>query len=238
MEEATNNSSSSKTTVRINRCTYRRLNIEHEFNERARLQSHLSKLNSYKQQEEKFNKKLKHLRKSLAQIQPYSSNEINDEESSMTPNCFARIQNHFRLLNFSSDTEKRLLCQAPSYNKSTKSISPTLPYIPRKKNSKEIDQCIRRISFYQSRPPQVYSCRSPVNEHFSTGDLTGEKRYRAYIEEQKSYQILQRDQNDQRKTDLLYEFDQLKHSINDPHSTLSVLAALSRAFLFLEIEDE
>lgn len=237
MEETTN-SSSSKTNLRINRCTYRRLNIEHEVNEHLRLQTHLSTLDSYKQQEQKFNKKLKNLRKSLTQIQPYSLNEINNEDSLMTPNCFSRIQNHFRLLNFSSDTEKRLLCQAPSYNKSNKLLSPILPCIPQKKNSKEIDQCVRRISFYQSRLPQPYSCRSPVNEHFSTVDLTGEKRYRAYIEEQKSNQILQREKNDQRKADLLNEFDRLKHSINDPHSTLSVLAALSRAFLFLDSDVE
>jgi len=149
MEETIN-----KTKFRIQSCTNRRLSIQHEFDEHLRKQNHLSNLHFYKYQEELFNRKMNHLRKNLEHIEPYVTDDINDEEALMTPNCFTRIQNHFRLLNFSSDTEKRLLCQAPSYNKSNKQISNQLPNISQKRNSNEINQCIRRVSFYQSRPPK------------------------------------------------------------------------------------
>jgi len=42
--------------------------------------------------------------------------------------------------------------------------------------------------------------------------------------------------NNQRKEILLKQFDGLKHTIDDPYSTLSVLAALSRILLDLDSE--
>src|SRR5256885_1007651 len=99
--------SSSKITSKINMCAYRRLNIQHEIDENLRKQNHLSNLHFYKYREELFNRKINHLRKNLEHIEPYITDDnINDEESIMVPNCFTRILNHFRLLNFSSDTEK------------------------------------------------------------------------------------------------------------------------------------
>jgi hypothetical protein len=233
MEETIN-----KTKFRIQSCTNRRLSIQHEFDEHLRKQNHLSNLHFYKYQEELFNRKMNHLRKNLEHIEPYVTDDINDEEALMTPNCFTRIQNHFRLLNFSSDTEKRLLCQAPSYNKSNKQISNQLPNISQKRNANEINQCIRRVSFYQSRPPKTYSCRSASNHHFRKSDFLEKKNFQSYLNQQIFDEQKKQINNVQRKTFLLKEFDELKHTIDDPNATLSVLAALSRAIYFLDSATE
>jgi hypothetical protein len=225
----------SKKKLKINMCAYRRLSIEHEIDEHLRKQNHLSNLHFYKYQEELFKRKINHLRQSLEHIEPYVTDDINNEESLMAPNCFTRIKNHFRLLNFSSDTEKRLLCQAPSYNKSSKQISNQLPNIIEKRNSKEINQCIRRISFYQSRPPKQYSCRSAINRHFSNSDCMEQKNYfQSYFNQQIFDEQKKQMKNDERKSSFLKDLDELKHTIDDPHSTISVLAALTRAIVFLE----
>jgi len=225
----------SKPKLKINMCAYRRLNIEHEIDEHLRKQTHLSNLHFYKYQEELFHRKVNHLRKSLEHIEPYVTDNINDEEESlMVPNCFTRIQNHFRSLNFSSDTEKRLLCQAPSYNKPNKQIPNQLPDITEKRNSKEINQCIRRISFYQSRPPKQYSCRSSINHHFSYPDFGEPKSYQSYFNQRIFDEQKKQMKNDQRKDSFLKNLDELKHNINDPNSTFSVLAALTRAIILLE----
>jgi hypothetical protein len=233
MEETKN-----KTKLKINKCAYRRLSIEHQANENLRQQTHLSNLHFHKYQEQLFNRKLDHLKKSLQHIEPYvDDDDINNEQSLMTPNCFTRIQNHFRLLNFSSQTEKRLLCQAPSYYKSSKQQQQSnhLPNIPqKKKNSVAINQCIRRVSFYQSRSPTDYSCRSAINHHFSNANTLEGESFQSYLNQQIYDEHRKQIKNDERKTSLLKEIDELKHTIDDPHSTFSVLAALSRAFLFLD----
>ncbi|CAF0782088.1 unnamed protein product [Rotaria sp. Silwood1] len=223
-----------KTKLKFHMCTDRRLSLEHEINENIRKKNHLSNLNNHKYREHLFNKKLDCLRKTLENIEPNVHNDNNDEQALMAPNCFSRIQNHFRLLNFSSESEKRLLCQAPSYNKSTKQISNQLPIIIQKQNSNELNQCIRRVSFYQSRLPTNYSCHSAINHHFSNGDLLQQKTFQSYVNQQKIGEQNKQMKNNERKTFLLKEFDELKHTIDDPHSTLSVLAALSRAILFLD----
>ncbi|CAF3913528.1 unnamed protein product [Rotaria sp. Silwood2] len=223
-----------KTKLKFHTCTYRRLSIEHEINENIRKKDHLSTLHFYNYREHLFNKKLDYLQKTLEHIEPYVHNDDNNEQALMTPNCFSRIQNHFRLLNFSSESEKRLLCQAPSYNKSTKKISNQLPIILQKQNSNEINQCIRRVSFYRSRSPINYSCRSARNHHFSNGDVLQQKTFQSYLNQQKIGEQYKQMKNNERKTFLLKEFDELKHTIDDPHSTFSVLAALSRALLFLD----
>jgi hypothetical protein len=226
MEEIT-----SKTKLKFNMCAYRRLNIEHEFDEHLRKQNYLSNLHFYKHQEQLLNRKINHLRKSLANIEPYNTDDINDEESLTEPNCFTRIQNHFRLLNFSSDTEKRLLCQAPSSNKSSKQTSNQLPNISQKRNSNE---CIRRVSFSPSRPSKKYSCRSASNHHCSNSDFLEQKTFQSYLNQQIFDEQKKQIKNDQRKNFLLKEFDELKHTIDDPNSTISVLAALSRAIIVLD----
>lgn len=202
----------SKTKLRINMCTHRRLNIQHEIDEHLRKQTHLSTLHSYKYQEELFHRKINHLKKNLEQIPPYIDDEINDEESFMSPNCSTRIQNHLRLLNFSSDTEKRLLSQTTSSNK--------FPNITQKRNSNQI------------------KCRSAINRRASNLDFDEQKPFQSYLNQQIFDEQKKQIKNDQRKTYLLKEFDELKHTIDDPNSTFSVLAALSRAILFLDSATE
>lgn len=217
--------STSKTRARINMCTYRRLNIEHEINENLCKQHYSSNLHFYKHQEQLFNRKINRLSNILQHIEPYDSKDINEEESFMAPNCLTRIQNHFRLLNFSSETEKRLLCQGPSYQ---------LPNISPKRNSNEIDQCARRVSLHQSQPRRKETCRSAINHRFSHGNFAFQSYLNQHIFDEQEKQL----KNDQRKSFLLKEFDELKHTIDDPHSTVSVLAALSRAIIFLDSATE
>ncbi|CAF0744903.1 unnamed protein product [Rotaria sordida] len=218
-------------------CTYRRLSIEHKFNENLHQKTYLSNLHSYKYREDLLNKKLDYLRKNLEHIEPSvhdddddnNDNNNNNEQALMAPNCISRIQNHFRLLNFSSESEKRLLCQASSSsaNKSTKQISNQLPMISQKQNSNEINQSIRRSSINNS-------CRSARNHHDSNDDLLQQKTFQSYVNQQKIDEQNKQMKNNERKTSLLKEFDELKHTIDDPNSTLSVLAALSRAIFFLD----
>ncbi|CAF1369964.1 unnamed protein product [Rotaria magnacalcarata] len=229
MEETPN-----KTKLKINACTYRRLSIEHEMNENIRKKNHLSKLHYYKHREDLFNKKIDSLRRNFEHIEPHVSDDTDDGETLMTPNCFARIQNHFRLLNFSTESEKRLLCQAPAYNKSSKQISNELPTILQKRNSTGIDQCVRHASFYQSRTSVNYSCRTTLNSRFSSPESVQQKALNSFVNHQLVDEQNKQMKNNERKTFLLREFDELKHTIDDPHSTLSVLSALSRALLFLD----
>lgn len=42
------------------------------------------------------------------------------------------------------------------------------------------------------------------------------------------------DHHDEQKANLLKQFDELKHTINDPYSALSALAALSRSLAYLD----
>lgn len=231
MDEGTN-----KAKIKINKCKYRRISIEHEIDENIRKKTHLSNLHFYNYREQLFNQKVDRLRKNLEHIEPYSARDdtATDGDSLMTPNCFSRIHNHFRLLNFSPDSEKRLSCQAPSYGKTSKQTSNQLPIIQQKSISNEIDQCQRRVSFYQSRLPMNYSCRSGANNHFSNADEIQEKTLRSYINQHLTDEQGQQMKNNERKSSLLKEFDQLKHTIDDPNSTFSVLAALSRALLFFD----
>jgi hypothetical protein len=188
--------------VKINMNTYRRLNIQHKMDEAILKQKHLFNLKLYKYREEMFNKKIECLRKNLEHIQPYTDDDddTNEQHTLITSNCFTRIKTHFHLLNFSSQTQKRLLCQTPIYNKPSKQISSD-----------------------EKRPSMTYSFRPNSNE---------EKSVQLFLNRQHKDQI----KNNKRKIILLKQFDELKHTINDPHSTLSALAALSRAVLYLDSE--
>ena len=193
----------SKTQLRINRCTHRRLTIEHELGQQIREQTYQSNQHFHKYREQAFHRKINHLKKTFEQtesLHPQDESETND--SMLLPNYSNRIQNHFRLLNFSSDTEKRLLQR--------KSVD----HLPRR-NSVSIDQCVDRLSLAQANPPRKSSARH--------------QQQQSMLDEQ-----IKQLKNDQRKAYLLKEFDELKHTIEDPHSTYSVLAALSRAILFLD----
>jgi hypothetical protein len=187
--------STGKLRSKINMCTYRRLNIEHEINENLCKQNYSSNLHFYKYREQLFNQKVNHLRKAVEHIEPVSTDE--EESSFMTSNSSSRIQNQFRMLNFSSKTEKRLSCQFPN--------------IPRKRNSNE------------------------MHHRYSHG---GHKTFQSYINQQIFDEQKKQIENVRRKSSLMKEFDELKHTINDPHSTISVLAALSRAIIFLDSATE
>jgi hypothetical protein len=63
-----------------------------------------------------------------------------------------------------------------------------------------------------------------------------QKTFEEFLNQQISNEHKNQLKNNERKIILLKEFDELKHTINDPHSTLSVLAALSRALLYLDSE--
>jgi hypothetical protein len=201
------------TNSKITRCIHRRLNLQHEIEENLCKQNHLSNLHSYKNQEQLFNRKINHLKKRLAHVEPYDD-DINEEHSLMAPNCIARIQNHFRLLNFSSETEKRLLCQTSSPNQFSQQRNST-PFIP-------------------SRPTINYSCRSARNPHSLKSDIFEQKTFQSYRNQQIFDEQQKQLKISKRKTFLLKEFDELKHTIDDPYAAFSVLAALSRAFLLID----
>jgi len=61
-----------------------------------------------------------------------------------------------------------------------------------------------------------------------------EKYFQVFLNQQIFNENKNRLNYNERKAILLKQFDELKHTINDPHSTLSVLAALSRALLYLD----
>ena len=215
-------------------CTFRRLNIEHQVDEHLRQQHHRSTLQFYRYREQLFRQKLDRLRKDLEGIEPHVADDDTKDGTLMTPNGFIRIQNHFRLLNLSPQTEKRLLCQAPMYNKTPGELVNTLPSVMQRKHSTDIHQCEKRVSFYQSRQPRTYSCRSANNRQFSHSIEMEERNLQSYLNRQIFDEQRKQQHHDERKSSLLKDFDELKHTIDDPHCTLSVLAALSRALLFLD----
>ncbi|CAF0831529.1 unnamed protein product [Adineta steineri] len=168
-----------KTNVKISQCNHRRLNMQYKIDLNHHKQNHISNLHSYERQEQLFNRKINHLKKSLAYT-PFSIDEDTNEEKPLTtPNCLARIQNHYRLLKFSSETEKRLLYQTP-----------------------------------------LSQLQSTRNHLLTKADIFESKN----VDEQQK----------QRKDFLFKEFDELKHTIDDPYAAISVLAALSRTFLILD----
>ncbi|CAF0940643.1 unnamed protein product [Adineta ricciae] len=214
----------SKTTARISRCTHRRLTIQHDIDENHRKQTYLSTLHAYKHQEQLFNRKVNHLRKCLEQNEPfYAANRDNNHEtyekqSLTSPNCLARVHNHLRLLKFSSETEKRLLSSAlPSK-------------LPQRRHS---NQYIPRPSL-----PRARSCRSAKTPSLIKSDVSEQNTFQSYLHQQINDEQLKQLNINKRKGSLLKEFDKLKHTIDDPYATLSVLATLSRAFLRYSTETE
>ena len=226
-------------TVKMDMCVHRRLRIEQQLNEHLLQQVHLSNLHARRQQEKLFQRKLTHLRTSIDQIRPYGDDDENVNESNlMIPACFTRIQNHFRLLNFSSEAQKRLLCQAPSYGRSTQQRVHPLPRLVPRKSANALELCNQRRLLYQSRLPAHYSCRSTTNSQFPPVHYPDEDVFQPYLTQHVCDEHRRQRERDERKTDLLKDFDELKHTIDDPHSTLSVLAALSRAILFFDCRTE
>jgi hypothetical protein len=203
----------------------RRLNIQHQTQLTNLRQDHLVNLKSYKHREEMFHRKVDTLRKSVDRIQPYGDEDTIDEQTLTTPNCFARVKTEFQLLNFSSQTQQRLLCKAPRYNKSSQPKTNHLPSIPYRVNANESEKCLQCLSSYRTRSPTIYSCRSKPND---------EKHSQTFLKQQIIHEHQNQRQHDERKVILLKDIDELKHTIDDPHSTLSALAALSRALRSLD----
>ena len=172
-----------------------------------------------------FRRKVDSLRKSIERIQPYGSEDTYDEQNLITPNCFARVKTEFQLLNFSPQDRQRLLCQAPVHNKASQPKTNHLPPIPYRANANESEKCLQRLSFYQTRSPAIYSCRAKSND---------KKHSQTFLKQQILNEHQTQLKHDERKVALLKEIDELKHTIDDPHSTLSALAALSRALLSLD----
>ena len=96
-------------------------------------------------------------------------------------------------------------------SKTEKRLSCQFPNIPRKRNSKEINY------------------RHSFGEH---------KTFQSYLNQQIIDERKKQTENVRRKSSLMKDFDELKHTINDPHSTISVLAALTRAIIFLDSATE
>ena len=235
--------------MKINLCAHRRLNLQHKTDEHFRAQQHRSELQFHRHREQIFQRKLDRLRKNVERVElnvPNDENENGDEdddddedeptldEKFLKTNCLSRIQNHYRLLNFSAQTEQRLLNPLSTSPKSSKEeLSESLPHVQRKKSTNGVEPIPlqRRASSYQSRSARMFSSASTRN------DLE-EKTFQSYIDQQLYDERKKQRHQNERKGFLLKDFDELKHSIEDPHATLSVLAALSRALLFLESETD
>ncbi|UJR08551.1 hypothetical protein I4U23_012812 [Adineta vaga] len=214
-----------ETKLKDNMSTHRRLNIQHKMEENNLKQDHLLTLKSYQYREGMFHQRIDQLKKNIERIQPHVDNDMNDQQKLRIPNNFAHIKTQFHLLNISTQTQKRLLCQVPEYNKPKKQKTNHFPLIPHRSHTNEIDKCLQRLSFFRTRAPIIYSCQSNSND---------EKVFQTFLKQQIVNEHKNQRNHNERKAILLKEFDQLKHTIDDPHSTSSALAALSRALLDLE----
>ena len=84
----------------------------------------------------------------------------------------------------------------------------------------------KKIFEYQQRSSQLKQIANEINR----------KNYRIYLDEQIRVEQQKQTETNRQKSLLLKQFGELKHTINDPHSTLSTLAALSRSLLSLETQ--
>ena len=97
------------------------------------------------------------------------------------------------------------------------------------------------LRFYRSRE-ELFARRQKTFEYQQRSSLTKQladrlrkSNYQLYLNQQISSEHENQIKNNEEKEILLKKFDELKHTINDPHSTLSALAALSRSLFSLEI---
>lgn len=94
---------------------------------------------------------------------------------------------------------------------------------------KRIENQLRLLNFSEETEKRLASKKTPKNsfdDDRSSSAKTNSKQNEptAYLDERKSF--------------LLKEFDELKHKIEDPYATISVLTALSRALIFLENQEQ
>ncbi|CAF0796439.1 unnamed protein product [Adineta ricciae] len=186
--------------------THRRLNIQRKIEENNLTEDHLLKLKLYRHRREMFHHKMNLHGKNSGYVQ---RDDMDEQQKIIKSNCVMRMKTQLQLLNISTQTQKRLLDQVAIHNKQR---THQLPSITNPSGINEMKNCLERLSLYRrdEKRSQMYLNQQILNEHEN-----------------------QREHNE-RKMILLKQFDELKHTIEDPHSTLSTLAALSRALLHLE----
>ncbi|CAF4072260.1 unnamed protein product [Adineta steineri] len=108
-----------------------------------------------------------------------------------------------------------------------KSVEHLQPYIDNDTN----DQQTSTTPIYNKSSKQITNHLPLIRSRTNSKD---ENNFQTFLNQQILNEYKNQLKYDERKAILLKEFDELKHTINDPHSTLSVLAALSRALLYLD----
>jgi hypothetical protein len=88
-----------------------------------------------------------------------------------------------------------------------------------------------QASIYNKSNKQISNHLPRIPDRSNSDD---EKYFQVFLNQQIFNENKNQLKYNERKAILLKQFDELKHTINDPHSTLSVLAALSRALLYLD----
>ena len=185
---------------------HRRLNIQHKIEENNLTEDHLLKLKFYRHRRQMFHHKMSLRGKNSGCVERAG---VDEQQKITISNCVMRMKTQLQLLNISTQTQKRLLDQVAIRNKQK---NHQLPSISDRSSTNEIKNCLERLSLYR----------------------TNEKRSQMYLDRQISNEHKNQREHNERKTVLLKQFDELKHTIEDPHSTLSTLAALSRALLHLD----
>ncbi|CAF0803974.1 unnamed protein product [Adineta ricciae] len=186
--------------------THRRLNAQHKIEENNLTEDHLLKLKLCRHRREMFHHKMNLCGKNSGYVE---RDEMDEQQKITTSNCVMRMKTQLQILNISTQTQKRLLDQVAIYNKQR---THQLPSISNPSSTNEIKNCLERLSLYR----------------------TDEKRSQMYLNQQILKEHKNQREYNERKTVLFKQFDELKHAIEDPHSTLSTLAALSRALLHLD----
>jgi len=88
-----------------------------------------------------------------------------------------------------------------------------------------------QASIYNKSNKQISNHLPRISDRSNSDD---EKYFQVFLNQQIFNENKNQLKYNERKAILLKQFDELKHTINDPHSTLSVLASLSRALLYLD----
>ncbi|CAF0784216.1 unnamed protein product [Didymodactylos carnosus] len=248
----------------------RRLNAQYQLQYNVLNRQRSEAYGFHKHREHLFRQHLTKLRFDIAKIQPYQeyqrkksiflkdgypiltmSSDIPEDDTGLIPTCFSRIENQFRLMNFTTKTKQRLLCQAPSYKKQQQQEQQKQKQVQLQKKMNQntttpgdIQLCTKRIDYYQSRIPCIYCCRTQPKmlttnpsdtllTHISLLDDARQQKLRMWLKQQIQIEYDKYHSYDERKQILIQHFDHMKHEIDDPHSTLSVLAALTRTLLKL-----
>ena len=232
-------STGEKTRARLSMCTNRRLDIEQQIDVHLRQQVCRTNLHYYRYREQIFQQKVERMKRNFQQMHSYTGDDKEmkkiDDDQLLKPNCSKRIQNHIKLMNFSSETERNLLRQTSNSKGTDDELSDSLPSVNLRKGSAKRENTSRCPSASKPRSARARSCRSAYNPRIFLPIDDEQNNSHPYFDEQILDEHRKRETHDQRKTFLLKEFDELRHDIDDPHATMSVITALSRTLLFLEL---